>query len=355
VTTKVLEAFFRHKLLILLPPILITLIVGPAAYFTAPVYYEGWAAVWAGQATYLGVTDQDNPYMTPAQSQGGRLGELLKTQTFLIDVVRRTPLAPLSATPAGQQQLQTLVVEQVSTQPGGNNLLVIRYRGPTPQTTMQVLQALLDAYREKTLNDRSSQGTLAVSFYESRVQAVEEKAAQSNEGLRRYIQGHARLQDDLALSGDLANQAAVADPQLVQLQHQAEFDQKELEDAKASLQKAQFQVDASLEGQDLSFQVIDAPHIPNGASRDLKKLLLAPAAGLLLALIGSGVLLVVLVASDRSVRAESDLSPGVHVLGVVPHLALKGLPKRDRAEATRRGIGFTAGAALVGSTARRAG
>ena len=51
--TKFLEAFFRHKLLVLLPPFLIPLIVGPWALMTAPIYYESFAGVWVDKPTYL--------------------------------------------------------------------------------------------------------------------------------------------------------------------------------------------------------------------------------------------------------------------------------------------------------------
>jgi len=47
---KLLEAFFRHKLLLMLPPILIPLIVGPIALRMAPEYYESWMGVWVARA-----------------------------------------------------------------------------------------------------------------------------------------------------------------------------------------------------------------------------------------------------------------------------------------------------------------
>jgi hypothetical protein len=57
-------------------------------------------------------------------------------------------------------------------------------------------------------------------------------------------------------------------------------------------------------------------------------------------------LLVILVASDRSLRSDADVLPGVRVLGTVPGLRLKRVPKQLRAVATRRAIGAPAGAAL---------
>ena len=350
---KFLEALFRNKRLLLLPPLLIPLIVGAVSFVTTPLYYEGWTAVWLSQPTYLAATDQDNRYLSPAQNQANRLTELLKTQSFVTDVARRTALAPLTGSAAGQERLQTLLVGQISMQPSGNNLLAIRYRATSPQVTLQVLQALLDAYTEKTSTDRTSQGTLAISFYESRVQATQDQAKQSTDALRRYQQ--ARLSIDPSVSADLSgsNAPATADPQLMQLQGRAEFDQKQLDEARASLDKARFQVDAADQGQDLSFQVIDPPRIPSGASRDVKKLIIAPIAALLVGLIGSTVLLVILLASDRSIRAEADLVPPVRVLGIVPRLKLKRVRKQDRSTAIRRAIGFAAGSALMLPGAQR--
>jgi hypothetical protein len=64
------------------------------------------------------------------------------------------------------------------------------------------------------------------------------------------------------------------------------------------------------------------------------------------------VLLVLLVAGDRSVRSETDLPEGARVLGAVPQLSLKlkRLPKAARKDAMRRAIGFVAGTALPAPT-----
>src|SRR5215211_1435900 len=99
---KLLEAFFRHKLLILLPPVLIPLIVGPVALLTVPVYYESWAGVWVERPTYLAYKDTGNQYNTPAQNESLRLNELLRTRAFLSEVAGQTNLAPLLNTPRGE-------------------------------------------------------------------------------------------------------------------------------------------------------------------------------------------------------------------------------------------------------------
>jgi hypothetical protein len=71
-----------------------------------------------------------------------------------------------------------------------------------------------------------------------------------------------------------------------------------------------------------------------------------PVAGTLGGIVLSGLLLLLLVAADRSVRSHLDLEGSVGVLGVVPRLQVRGLTRRVGAVAVRRGIGFVGGTAL---------
>jgi hypothetical protein len=106
--TKFLEAFFRHKLLVLLPPVLIPLIVGPWALVTAPIYFESFAGIWVDKPQYLAYNDF-SPYSAPSGQQSARLAEQLKTRTFLMDVAKRTPLAPLVGNPKGEERIAQIV------------------------------------------------------------------------------------------------------------------------------------------------------------------------------------------------------------------------------------------------------
>src|SRR5688500_14947552 len=99
---RLLETFFRHKLLLLLPPILIPLIVGQIAVMTTPITYDTWAGVWVDRPTYLTYNDEWNRYVSPASNQSNRLLELLRTRAFVLDVARRTPFARLLGTQSGE-------------------------------------------------------------------------------------------------------------------------------------------------------------------------------------------------------------------------------------------------------------
>src|SRR5438445_8887437 len=105
---KLLEAFFRHKLLLLLPPILITGIATPIALASIPVSYDASTGVWVDRPAYFSVTDPSTAYMSPAQLQSSRLSELLRTRAFPLEVAKRTSLAPLLGSAVGEARIESL-------------------------------------------------------------------------------------------------------------------------------------------------------------------------------------------------------------------------------------------------------
>jgi uncharacterized protein involved in exopolysaccharide biosynthesis len=350
---RFLEALFRYKWLILAPPILIPLIVGPIAVLRSPVYYDSWAGIWVDRPTYLSYNDDWNQYITPAQNQSGRLAELLRTRAFLVDLASRTALAPLADTPQGDEAIRRFVGRGVAMYPNGSNLLVLRFRAQSPQLSFQMLNALLDTYKEKAVSDRISQAGLAMSFYEGRLQTAEESYSKANEGLRRYVAANPRLSmidPDRGAAATTASRlglpASAIDPQLAEHLRRVELEQSNMERARASLEQARLDATASLEGQELGFQVVDPPLVPEAPTQERRKALVYPAAGLLVGMGLSAVTLVLLVAADRTVRSESDLMATARMLGTLPELHIKRLPKQAGADAIRRAIGFAAGTSL---------
>ena len=354
---RVLETLFRHKFLIVLPTVLIPLIVGPIAVMTAPIFYETGASVWVDRPSYLSYyltnTDDWNGYLSPAQNQSARLNQLLRTNAFLIDVANRTSLAPLTATPKGQQRIQRLIWSGFSMAPNGNNLLGLRFRAPTPQLSFEVLNAIVETFRDRTADDRVNQAGIAISFYETRQTTAEEELAKANDAMRRYIAANPRL---TAIDPDAGAAATTAsrlglppsavDPTLGALIRELDLRQKTAENVRAALEQSRLSAAAALEGQELGFQIVDAPRVPKEPTRQRRKALIYPAGGLIVGLGLSTTLLVFLVGADRSVRSEADLGPDVRVLGAVPRLRFKKLPKTAGPDTARRAIAYAAGAVL---------
>jgi capsular polysaccharide biosynthesis protein len=353
---KLLEAFFRHKLLVLLPPLIIPAIVSPIAVLSLPPMYETTVSVWIDRPAYLNTRDGSNAWVSAVQTQSGRLSELLRTRAFLTDVVQRTSLAPLAGSAAGQTRRADIVARDVTiggaasttaTAAASEHLLVIRVQGATAQISYELCKAIVDAYQEKTAADQADQASVAVDFYTSRLQDSQQQLTKAGQELRRYaaiVQANSTDSSQPDSSSGLTG--AMLDPKLAALQSNLQTAQLDVHNAQAAVNQAQQDALMSEQGQQYGFQVLDAPQLATTATPQIKKIIIYPIAALVVGLGLTGMLLVLLVASDRSVRSEQDLAPGIRVLGTVPMLQLKSIPKKLRSGATRRAIGAPAGMAL---------
>jgi uncharacterized protein involved in exopolysaccharide biosynthesis len=349
-TRKLSEAFFRHKLLLLLPLILIPGIVTPVAVLATPVTYDTAVAVWVDHPTYLDYNDGTSPYITPAQNQANRLTELLHTRTFQGDVAKRTSMASLVGSPTGDARISDLFSRAVTVGRSGDHVLTVQVQGPTPQLAFDLSNAIIDAYQEKTAADLADQSSTAVAFYQDRLQQTQQALSKATQDLHRYLATLAANSDDpsavtTSATGGLSP-AVANDPKAVVLQSAVTSAQTDYDNARKAVDQAQFNTSAALQGQQVGFQVLDPPQMPTFATRPIKKIIIYPIAALAAGLLLSAVVLVIVVVGDRSARGEYDLDPSLRVLGVVPVLNMKRTPKRFRGVATRRAIGAVAGAAL---------
>jgi uncharacterized protein involved in exopolysaccharide biosynthesis len=345
---KFVEAVFRYKWLLLLPPLLITAIVTPLTILTAPILYESHAGIWVDRPTYLTYSDNWNQWASPAQNQTSRLTELLKTQSFVVDVANRTSLAPLTTTPKGMDRIQLTLSQGLSLTPIGTHLVAVYFRAESPQIAYQMLTGIVAAFNDNMANDQVNQSSLATSFYSDQLQQSQDDLKNASDNLRRYIQSNPSLSalDPTTTSNDKLSALSATDSNLQQLRSAVATAQDRVAQLRTSLQTSEFQASASVEGQSLGFQVIDAPNLPTSGGRDLKKRIIYPVGALIGSLALSSLIVVLLAMSDKSVRSERDLSTGVRVVGEIPYLRLRKIPRKLGQVATRRAIGFVAGAAL---------
>jgi uncharacterized protein involved in exopolysaccharide biosynthesis len=362
VIRKIFEALFRHKFLLLLPPLLIPGIVTPIAFFTTPPTYESAAGIWIDHPAYLDVKDGSSPWVTAVQSQVGRMNDLLKTRTFVNDVASRTSLASLVGNPAGEARIDDLMTRSVTiggaagtgatTAAQSDHLLVVRVSTNNAQLSYELTKGIVDAYQEKTAADQADQASVAVDFYQSRLDDAKQNLTRVTSDLRRY---NATLTADGTdpASLDAGMQATMLDPKLGTLQAAVQTAQVQVNTAQNALNQAQQDAMAAAQGQQYGFQVLDEPQLATTSTVQTKKIMIYPIAAVVAGLALTAMLLVLLVASDRSARSEQDLAPGLRILGTVPMLELKRVPKELSAVATRRAIGAIAGTALPAARGAR--
>ena len=348
---RFLETFFRHKLLILLPLFLTPLVVMPFAFILVNPYYEATAGVWVDRPAYIPNTDESSRYVTPAQFQQARLTEMLQTRTFLEDVAKRTSLAPLLNSPQGREDVVIYLGRAIYPMPGGNKLLGIRVRADDPDLTMEIINATLTAFRERVQTERVTQASAALAFYEGQLKSADDERTKAQDAMRRYVAANPRLGADASSSSNSnslrANlPTAAIDPQLADLSKRLSDAEREDDRLRTLVEQARFDASASVDGGDSSLQVVDPPVYPTKSQRERRRFLIFPATSITIGVLISALLLIGLAATDRSVRSSADLRNVGRVIGVVPRMGLRKLPRRAGPETTRRAIAFVAGTTM---------
>jgi len=340
VIERVLEAFFRHALLIVLPIIVIPLVVAAALYSTPP-QYEAQAGMWVEQATYLTHSDDVNRYLSPAVNQKNRLLELMQTRTFLFGVAGKTSMMDLTTAQNGFEQISAIFARDFDVTAGGEHLLVLRFRSEDRDTALQVVTTIVEMFKSRYAADRYGQAQVAITFYQSRLTEAEAQLVSARSDLAKYLTANPSVAASLTTSG---LDAARVNPGFAEAQRQVDIAQRGADSARDSLERAKLDVSAGAESLDLGFRLTDPPQASTTPSRQLKKLLIYPIAAVVLAVVLSASLLTLFALSDHSVRSLADVGPDAVILGVLPHLRAVGVGRRQGPAITRRAVGFVAGA-----------
>lgn len=338
---RFLEAFFRHALLIVLPIVVIPMVVA-AAMLATPPQYEAQAGMWVEQATYLNYsTDDINRYLPPSMNQRNRLLELMQTRSFLSAIANKTTLASIALEPNGDDALRQIFARDFEVAASGDHLLILKFRSENRDDAATVLSTMVDEFKARAAADRYGQAEVAINFYQSRLTNSEVQLVAARNKLTTYLSENPKVA--AALTGTGADPARF-DPKYAEVQRSVDSSQRDADAARTSLERAELDVAAGVQGLELGFRIVDPVQASPTASRQLKKLLMYPIAAVVVGFLLSASLLLLFALSDRSVRSLADLGPDVVILGVLPRLRAEGVARRSGPDVTRRAVGFLAGA-----------
>ena len=311
---KVLDVFFRHKFLIILPLVILTLAGAAASLSRQTTEYRASAHVWTQRTPLLSsrLGGQGSSFTTPAAHQARVLNDLLKLESFRQSVADRVDgLEGLSPT------LQRGAVrEGTAVFASGENVMTIRHRDEDPLLAQSIVSAIIDAYSVTFQSSVMDQAEAAEAFYETRLEEAGIALDESEQALAGY-------------EGTLSPTAAIdSDPELAALQADARLAQMDYDEQLSRLENIYLQRDAALEGRDLSFQVMDPPNLPSSPLPTPRTdLLMLPALGMLLGVSASGAVLFALTRLDDSIRLPGEARQvGAPVLAVVPELGRRRMP-----------------------------
>ena len=336
---RLLESYFRHRFLYLLPIVLMLMIGAAYVVLTPPKYFTSGTLYVQNQTLLTSLTSKDGSgfsWTTPAQATVNDLHELLQTDAFVRFALQATPLeAKMSG---GPQQVSDTIQEfrtSVDFQVLGDNLVMFSGKHKNPQTAQQIAMAALNTYVQWKLNAENQDSTVAQDFFAKIMSPYQAELDQDRADLTNYLNQHPQ-----PIRGE---RPASEQVQIDLLQAKVNKAADQLANAKANQEQARLAQAKAESSVHQNYSVIDAPVVPlqpTTSKRDMLKTIgLFLAAGLLLSImgIGGGSLL------DRSFRFPIDVRHGLElpVLAMTPkapsktYLLVDKPQSRDQESGTR--------------------
>jgi uncharacterized protein involved in exopolysaccharide biosynthesis len=320
---RILELIFRRKFLLMLPIILGFSAGLFALSLSGDGYYSSRATIWVERPTDLtgAAFTEFNPYIGPAQNQANGMRELLATNQFVGQILRRVgPVnAPLVDFNISEIRKNTFIY------PYGNHVLYIEYRAPIPQLAQLTVQAIVDEYADLYTSQVKDRALRAKTFYEEQLASARATLETATSELRAYTARNPQL--NTLLDGPTLPPNALRDlefARLVNAESNAREHYNTLLDKFADSQLSATTAD----GTSTNFIILDPPEVPQAPIAPGKRALVLP---LMLGLAAGGFIsslaFIVYWRLDRRIHLPEDLS---FLGGSVPVMSLPSLKAKGR-------------------------
>jgi uncharacterized protein involved in exopolysaccharide biosynthesis len=336
---RLLETFFRHRLL-LLGPVLLVLVGATGWVFIQPPTYDSSVRVWVERQTLV-PDPNSNPYLTPAQEQAGVLTELISTKYFDAKVGRRSPLADAIraasahstggirtrllrlvglAGPAGQltesqvdDQVYNTILSSTIVVPSGPEIITVTFRAGDPQMAAAVAQAVVNQFMDETLTNQRVQADAATTFYTSQVKQSQADLAVADKAVDDYL---------------LANPSqrsvnAIPDARMLQLRRDDDAAHQRQQSVLDKLDQARLNRVALDQSGTAGVRVLDKAETPTQASSIKKVVFEAVGVGLVLAVLILVVGVLLLTWLDSTIRRPQEVETilDLRPVGSVPRVS----------------------------------
>jgi capsular polysaccharide biosynthesis protein len=316
ITYRLLESYFRHRWLYLLPIVMMSVLAILSFFMAKPKYIARGAIFIQKQpllAQLTSVKGTDFTWQTPAAVTAGELKELYQTDSFMRAVIKDTDLeANMSGGTIAVNKTINDARKAIWVSPIGDNQILIGAAYEQPEITLQLVNGIIGTFLQWKINGDRADSQVAHTFFASLISQYQADVNTARQTLYNYLNAHpAPLKGERPPVEQLEISRLQADLDMVQTRYASAIDK----DENAQLAAAQAQDNVVQ-----SFVVIDSPTLPEKPNVSLKQVLLQKAifiaVGIFISLIAiaGGALL------DRSFRFPIDVTHGINlpVLAIVP-------------------------------------
>lgn len=340
VLLRLLETYFRHRFLYLVPIVLmgalaaVFVVRAPKVYVSSGVLYVQNDSLLS---TLVPIGDSGWSWNTPAQITANEIRELLQTEAFVRFAIQRTDLeARMQEGPAVVNETIWQFRRSVSVGEVGEKLVGFAAQHEDPEIAHQLATATIAAYTEWKLNSERQESQVAQAFFAEQLGPYQEALEQARAELDAYFRAH-----PAPVRGERPEEEQFEIKRLQAVIDRAAERVKETlakeEDARLALSKAESEATQS-------YTVIDAPQVATEPEASLKDVLqnaivfLVLGVGLSAAGVVGGMLL------DRSFRLPIDVHHGLDlpILAVVPTVRM-GVPQLAPASERKHSVASRTG------------
>ena len=340
---------FSHKLLILIPLIIVPLLAIAGSVFVSKGY-EVSTTMWVESSPLLGVSVQFAGPQLPSEAQAIVLNEWLRTNSFVLEVMKRANL--YQSVTEGTWPKPTVLEEQLAVVPQAGpvisqlifkkssdpdarldqateyirksltvgaasaHIVKVSYSGNDSEAAVRLINSTIQLFNEKSTESKVQQARMAVDFFQSWVREYQASVEESSRALRQFKEEHPAPADP-ALPRPPSEEQALRD-----LERRYSLNQTQYQGALDRLEQARLAGQADLLRTQGAFTIADQPEAPKESGFNKRQAVLSGFIGLLVGLsLGLGIVLV-MAWGDRSIRSTEDLLAltGIPVVAAIPHL-----------------------------------
>jgi capsular polysaccharide biosynthesis protein len=306
-----LETFFRHPFIHLLP-LVIFLALGCFTAFSAAKTYRSVGILNATSGTLLSELTGNTPtfgFESTATVTSRNIEQLLTTDAFLDEVIERARLT--RAVELGQVS-RDAIRASIAAYPQGENLIAVAATTPRPEQSELLAAATLEGFVEWVVNNDVQDAAVRIDTYEDIRDRYRTELNQAIDELNAYLLAHP--------AGDEDNRPVGETLDIARLQDAVNRADEALTGAETNVNDAQLAQNVARTVVTRQLRTIDEPQLPTMPTAGLRKAAMTIGMfGVLGAMLSLGT--VVLAATlDRTIRIPNDVSAkfGVEVLAVVP-------------------------------------
>lgn len=322
VILRLLESWFRHWWLYIIPVILM-LLVGVVQVLQTPTTYTASLTLFVEDRSLLAdLTDapaaSDFSWRrSAARTIQAEYGELMQTEAFMRALIQNTKLEARAS--RSRDDLADMIYffrKSVSVRPAGGQLVIISARTEDPQLSLQMVESMINTFVAWKLNVQYQETAAAQAFFAEQIPVLEQEVQQARDALTVF---EATYPEPLRGPRSLDEQI-----ELQRLQGATNDALRRLDVARDKEENARLILVQAESVLRQTYQVLDAPELPQpeeiGERAMAMQIGIAGAIGVALSIVGviGGAVI------DRSIRFPIDARHLLHLptLATVPQTDL---------------------------------